>query len=78
MDYIKYEKRGKAGYIMLNRPKMNLFNFEMTANLQDVWKNLQEEKDKLWVALLSSTAEHFTAGFDIKEIEKMLIEGEFS
>ena len=77
MAYVSYEKKGKIVYIMLNRSEYNPINFEMVAELDDIWRDFQEDKG-LWVAITGSSQKHFSAGFDIKAFKKLLDEEGFS
>jgi len=76
MGYVNYDKKGKIASILLNRPKMNLISFEMVVELDNIWKDFQDDTN-LWVAIIGSTGDNFTAGVDIKEILKMLGEGNY-
>ena len=77
MSYIDYEKDGKIAYIMLNRSDMNPVNYEMVADLHNIWRNFQDD-DNLWVAILGSKQKNFSVGFDIQEIKKIFDEGKYS
>lgn len=76
MGYVNYDKKGKIAFILLNRPKMNLVNLEMVVELDNIWRDFQDDTN-LWIAILGSTGDNFTAGFDISEILKMLAEGDY-
>lgn len=77
MAYVNYDKKGKIAYIMLNRSEYNPINFEMVAELDDIWREFQND-DELWVAIVGSAQKNFSAGFDIKAFKKILDEGDFS
>ena len=76
MGNVNYDKKGKIAFILLNRPKMNLVSFEMVVELDNIWKDFQDDTN-LWIAILGSTGDNFTAGVDIKEILQMLAEGNY-
>jgi enoyl-CoA hydratase/carnithine racemase len=76
MGYVNYDKKGKIAFILLNRPKMNLINFEMVLELDNIWKDFEDDTN-LWIAVLGSTGDNFTAGFDINEIRRMLTESDY-
>jgi enoyl-CoA hydratase/carnithine racemase len=76
MGYVNYNKKGKIAFILLNRPKMNLISFEMVVELDNIWKDFKDDTN-LWVAIIGSTGDNFTAGFDIKEILEMLRESNY-
>jgi enoyl-CoA hydratase/carnithine racemase len=64
-----YERRGRIGYITLNRPEsLNAMNGAMTAALRQAWHTFRDDNDA-WVAILTGAGERaFCAGADMKEL----------
>jgi enoyl-CoA hydratase/carnithine racemase len=64
-----YERRGRIGYITLNRPEsLNAMNGAMTAALRQAWHTFRDDDDA-WVAILTGAGERaFCAGADMKEL----------
>jgi enoyl-CoA hydratase/carnithine racemase len=77
MGYVSYEKKGRIAFIMLDRSEMNPINFEIVAEFNDIWMDFKND-DELWVAVLGSTQQNFSAGFDIGAIKKLLEEDKYS
>lgn len=77
MKYVKYEKKDKIAYVMLDRSEYNPINFEMVAEIDYVWDDFDKD-DKLWVAILGSSQKNFSAGFDIKAFRKLIEDEGFS
>lgn len=65
---LKIEQKGEVLTVTLNRPKLNLFNFQMIEELIQVWHSLRHNTSARFV-ILTSTGEHFSAGIDLKEVE---------
>ena len=77
MSFIQYKKEGQIAHVMLNRSDMNPVDFEMVADLHEIWRDFQSDKS-LRVAILGSTQKNFSAGFDIRAIKKMLEDGDYA
>jgi len=77
MKYAKYEKKDKIAYIMLDRSEYNPINFEVVAELDAVWEDFENDNE-LWVAILGSSQNNFSTGFDIKSFRKLLEEEGFA
>lgn len=78
MANVNYEKKGKIAYIFLNKSEYNPISFEMVAELDDIWKDFQND-DELWVAIMGSAQKNFSSGFDIHDLkEEIFDKGEFS
>jgi enoyl-CoA hydratase/carnithine racemase len=65
--FIKYEKRGRLGYITINRPEvMNALNPQCHWEMHRIWDDFASD-DKLWVAILTGAGERaFSADHDLK------------
>ena len=55
--------------VMLNRPKLNLFNQKMVEELIQVWHSLRNNPTARFV-ILTAQGDHFSAGADLKEIRE--------
>ncbi len=77
MADVVYEKKGKIAHILLDRSNYNPINFEMAAELNEIWRDFHED-DGLWVAVIGSARKNFSAGFDIKAFKALLDKGDFS
>lgn len=66
-DVVTYERRGRIGYITLNRPeKLNAFNDEQVIALKErLWEFDQDEE--AWVAILSGNGRAFSSGADVRQ-----------
>ena len=65
LETLIYEKKGHIAYVTLNRPqKLNAMNEVMDQELQEVWKDFDEDGD-LWVAVLTGSGRAFCAGADV-------------
>lgn len=53
--------------VILNRPKLNLFNSQMLEDLIDVWHSLRRNTTARFV-ILTASGDHFSAGVDLKEL----------
>ena len=76
MAKILLEKKGKIAYIILNRPKVNAFDFEMVGELHNIWDDFRDD-DNLWVAILTGAGNVFSAGFDIEEFLPVVKESSY-
>ncbi len=62
-----YERKGKIGYIMLNRPQsLNAVNDQFESDLSDAFLEFDADEDA-WVVILHGTGRCFCAGADIKQ-----------
>ena len=77
MAHVKYEKKGKIALIMLNRSDYNFINLEMVAELDDIWRDFQNDNE-IWVGILGSASKNFSTGFDIGDFKKIFKDGKFS
>jgi dehydration protein DpgD len=68
---VKYEKRGRVGYITLNRPHvLNAMDMRMHEELAQVWDDFEQD-DGLWLGVLTGAGERaFSVGQDLKELVK--------
>jgi len=71
MAKVLYEKKGKIAHITLNRPRLNVIDFEMVGELDEIWKDFRDD-DNLWVAILSGAGGNFSASFDINDFLKLV------
>lgn len=63
-----YEKKGKVGNIIINRPKArNAFNQELVENLGGFIRRADEDRDTNAIVISAVGDKAFSAGFDIKE-----------
>jgi len=76
MSKVLYSKKEKVAYITLNRPKVNVVDMEMVAELEKIWKDFRDD-ESLWVAILNGAGNNFCAGFDILQIMELLSKGRF-
>ena len=65
---LEYEKRGRIGYITLNRPEaMNAMDPEMYEALSEAWMDVRDDPD-VWCAIITGAGDRaFTAGADLKK-----------
>lgn len=67
-ETIKFEKQGRIGHVVLNRPNsMNAMNGQMMKELADCFESLQNEHS-LHVVKIYGEGRAFSAGGDIKEM----------
>lgn len=67
-DVLLYEKTGKIGRIIINRPKArNAFNQELVENLGSFIRRADEDPDTNVIVVSAVGDKAFSAGFDIKE-----------
>lgn len=66
---IRYEKRGRVGYVTLDRPDvLNAMDLRMHEELADVWDDFERD-DELWVGVLTGAGDRaFSVGQDLKEL----------
>lgn len=66
-DLVTYERRGRVGYITLNRPdKLNAFNDDCVRALKDrLWEFDQDEE--AWVGVLNGKGRAFSSGADVRQ-----------
>ena len=66
-ETMKYERKGRIGYIMLNRPQsLNAVNDQFESDLYDALLEFDID-DEAWVAILHGAGRCFCAGADIKQ-----------
>jgi crotonobetainyl-CoA hydratase/dehydration protein DpgD len=68
-SYVRYEKRGRAAYITINRPEvMNALNLRAHEELQAIWEDFESD-DSLWLGVLAGEGtKAFSVGQDLKEL----------
>ena len=65
---VRYERKGKTAFIMLNRPsKHNAMNLEMSRQLDKAWWDFQNDEN-LWTAVIFGSGNSFCSGIDVKEL----------
>ena len=66
-ETMTYERKGKIGYIMLNRPQsLNAVNDQFERDLPDALLEFDIDEDA-WVAIIHGAGRCFCAGADIKQ-----------
>ncbi len=71
-ETIIYEKKGKVGYILFNRPEVhNALNEQMILELDSVLANIEGDAE-LGALILTGSGKSFISGGDIKMIHKAL------
>ena len=66
-ETMTYERKGKIGYIMFNRPQsLNAMNDQLEKDLPDALLEFDIDEDA-WVAIVHGTGRCFCAGADIKQ-----------
>jgi len=77
MPVVIYEKKGRIAYITMNRPEAyNAINLEMWDALFKAWLDFRDDPE-VWTAILTGTGKKvFSAGADLKEIDKYRVEAE--
>ncbi len=73
MKTVRWEERDGVGYVMLDRPPLNILNMEMMEEIREILRLHQEQK----VVAFAAEGKVFSAGADVKEhlpeqVEKML------
>lgn len=67
-EVLLYEKVGKVGKVILNRPKVrNALNHALSSNLGDFMRKADADPDTNVIVLCAAGEKAFTAGFDLKE-----------
>jgi len=70
-EVVKFEKDGKIGRIILNRPEVyNALNLEVHSKLRAVLSEIKDD-DSIRVAIITGAGKAFCAGADIGEIMKL-------
>ena len=65
-ETMTYERKGKIGYIMFNRPRsLNSVNSQVEIDLTDAFLEFDSDEEA-WVCILYGTGRCFCAGADIK------------
>ncbi len=65
-ETMTYERKGKIGYIMFNRPRsLNSVNSQVEIDLTDTFLEFDSDEEA-WVCILYGTGRCFCAGADIK------------
>lgn len=74
---VRYEKRGRVAYIVLNRPRLlNAMDLRMHEELALIWNDFERD-DGLWVGVLTGAGDRaFSVGQDLKELETLIKAGE--
>jgi len=68
-DKVLYEKRGKIGYVTLNRPEVhNCIDVETSEALIAVWEEVKKDKEVLVCILTGAGDEAFCSGADLKKL----------
>jgi len=68
-DRVLYEKRGRVGYITLNRPSvLNAMDTLMHEELRAIWDDFEQD-DGIWVGVLTGAGHRsFSVGQDLSEL----------
>ena len=68
-EELKIERRGAVLEIILNRPKVNAIDFELSRMLNEAVVTLRDDPE-LRVGLLTATGDRvFSAGWDLKAVD---------
>lgn len=68
-DNVLYEKRGKIGYVTLNRPEVhNCIDVETSEELIAIWEEIKRDPDVQVVILTGAGDEAFCSGADLKKL----------
>ena len=75
-EVLLYEKVGKVGKVILNRPKVrNALNNELVEGFGDAIRRADADPDTNVIVLCAAGEKAFTAGFDLKEsIEEPIVD----
>jgi enoyl-CoA hydratase len=75
-EVLVYERIGKVGKVMLNRPKvLNALNHEISSGLGDAIRKADADPETNVIVLCAAGDRAFTAGFDLKEsIESPIVD----
>jgi enoyl-CoA hydratase/carnithine racemase len=66
---VLYEKRGKIGFVTLNRPEVhNCIDVETSEELIQIWEEIKRDKDILISILTGAGEEAFCSGADLKKL----------
>ncbi len=73
---VRYEKRGHAAYVTLDRPEvLNAMDLAMHEELAGIWDDFEAD-DEMWVAVLTGAGDRaFSVGQDLKEVAARDAEG---
>lgn len=70
MENVLYSKKDNIAHIRLNRPEQrNAFNRAIANQLREIWNDFKND-ESIWVAILSAEGKSFSAGADVKEMER--------
>ena len=70
-ENIKYEVKGKLGYLTINRPKaLNALNTEVLSELADALKEIEAD-DAVKAVIVTGEGKAFVAGADIAQMSKL-------
>jgi dehydration protein DpgD len=73
---VRYEKRGRVGYVTLNRPAvLNAMDLRMHELLAGVWDDAERDPDVWVVVLTGAGTKAFSVGQDLKELAARLRAG---
>jgi len=68
-ENIIFEKKGKIGYVTINRPKvLNALNRAVMTELNDVFSKIKDDSEVFAVILTGAGEKSFVAGADINEL----------
>lgn len=68
MPALIYEKKGRVGYLTLNRPEQrNAINNEMLELMYDALLDVRDNPD-VWVGVIKANGPAFSSGHDLKEM----------
>jgi enoyl-CoA hydratase/carnithine racemase len=74
-NYILFEKRGKVGFIQLNRPKaLNALCDDLMKQLSNALKGFENDPD-VGAIVITGSEKAFAAGADIKEMQPLTYAG---
>ncbi len=66
---VLYEKRGKIGYVTLNRPEVhNCIDVETSEQLITIWEEIKQDKEVLVAILTGAGDKAFCSGADLKKL----------
>ena len=66
-ETVTYERRGRIGYVMLNRPNvLNAVNHEVERDLKAAYEEFDFDEEA-WVGILHGAGRAFCAGADVKQ-----------
>lgn len=66
---VLYEKRGKIGFVTLNRPEVhNCIDVETSEELIQIWEEIKRDEDILISILTGAGEEAFCSGADLKKL----------